>query len=194
MRFSAHYLCAVLLTTLSLPALLTAQITPQQTSKTPRSSVSGRVTVKEKGFPGVVVGLRKSENVYPPPPFERATTDQDGYYHFANVAPGSYQIVPSTPAFVMAEKTQPRGKQVLVGDDENVENVNFSMVRGGVITGRVRDADGRPVVLMQVNIYDENAFNQTPPPPQQRQIYPVTSVQTDDRGIYRVFGLLPGRY
>ena len=194
MRFSARYLCTVLLTTLSLPTLLAAQATTPQTSKTPRSSVSGRITIKEKGFAGVVVGLRKSENIFPSHSFQRATTDQDGNYHFANVAPGSYEIIPSAPAYVMTQTREIRGKQLLVGDDENVDGVNFSMVRGGVITGRVTDADGRPVILMQVNIYDESAFNQTPPPQQQRYIYPVTNVQTDDRGIYRVFGLQPGRY
>lgn len=32
---------------------------------------------------------------------------------------------------------------VVVGDGENIENINFSLVRGGVITGKITDADVR---------------------------------------------------
>ncbi|HEV8428317.1 MAG TPA: hypothetical protein VGQ41_10495 [Pyrinomonadaceae bacterium] len=196
MRFSTRYLCAVLLTTLSLPTLLPtllfAQTTTQQTTKTPRSSVSGRVTIKEKGVGGVMVALRKSEIQMPYEPFQKATTDPDGFYRITNVAPGNYEVVPTVPAFVPADRKDARGKQVLVGDDDNVEGINFALVRGGVITGRVTDADGRPLIQQQVMIYYENAFNQPQQP--QRPIFPAMTIQTDDRGIYRVYGLQAGRY
>lgn len=199
MRFSTRYLCAFLLTTLSLPTLLPtllfAQPTSQQTTKTPRSSVSGRVTIKEKGVGGVMVALRKSEIQMPYEPFQKATTDPDGFYRITNVAPGNYEVVPTVPAFVPADRKDARGKQVLVGDDDNVEGINFALVRGGVITGRVTDADGRPLIQQQVNIYHEYAFNQPQQPQQpQRPIFAATTVQTDDRGIYRVYGLQAGRY
>jgi hypothetical protein len=195
MRFSARYLCAVLLTMLSLPILLIAQTATPQTSKTPRSSVSGRVTIKEKGLGGVMVALRKSELQMPYEPFQKATTDMDGFYRIPNVPPGNYEVVPTVPAFVPAVK-ESRGKQILVGDDDNVEGINFALVRGGVITGRVIDADGRPLIQQQVTIFREDAFNQLPQQPAQiqRPIFPTTIVQTDDRGIYRVYGLQAGRY
>jgi hypothetical protein len=123
-------------------------------------------------------------------PYQKATTDADGFYRIANVAPGSYEILPSAPAFVPPGR-EIRSKQVLVGDDDNIEGINFALVRGGVITGRVTDADGRPLIQNQVSIFNENSFNQSP---SQRQFYPVTTVQTDDRGIYRVYGLQAGRY
>jgi len=193
MRFSARYLCMVLLTTLSLPTLLVAQSTTQQTSKAPRSSVSGRVTIKEKGVGGVLVGLRKTDFQLPNEPYQRATTDPDGFYRITNIAPGNYEVVPSAPAFVPT-KGNVRSKQVVVGDDDNVEGINFALVRGGVITGRVTDADGRPLIQQSVSIYFDNALTQTAPQPPQRQVFPIMSVQTDDRGIYRVFGLQAGRY
>jgi len=195
MRFSARYLCTVLLTMLSLPTLLAAQSTTQQTAKTPRGSVSGRVTIKDKGVGGVLVGLRKADFQLPSEPYQRATTDLDGYYRISNVPPGNYEVLPSAPAFVSA-KGEPRNKPVLVGDDDNVEGINFNLVRGGVITGRITDADGRPLIQQQVSIYFETAFVQAPQQPQQpqRPAFPATTVQTDDRGIYRVFGLQAGRY
>jgi Carboxypeptidase regulatory-like domain len=193
MRFSARYLCTVLLTTLSLPALLAAQSTTPQTAKTPRSSISGRVTIKEKGVGGVMVGLRKTEFQLPTDSYQRATTDPDGSYRITNVPPGNYEVLPSAPAFVAAAGDA-RTKQVIVGDDDNIEGINFALVRGGVITGRITDADGRPLIQQQVGIYFDNAFTRTPQQPPQRQVYPAMSVQTDDRGIYRVFGLQAGRY
>lgn len=190
MSFSARYLPAVLLAILSLPTLLWAQAAPKQTTKA-RGSISGRVTLKAKGAEGVVVVLRKSEQMNPFETMRKATTDQEGFYRIADVAPGNYEVQPSAPALVPTDLKESRGKPVLVGEDEDVENINFSLVRGGVITGKVTDADGRPVIQQQVNIFRVEVFEQQG---QQRQIFSAGAGQTDDRGIYRVFGLMPGRY
>ncbi|HSL54838.1 MAG TPA: carboxypeptidase regulatory-like domain-containing protein [Pyrinomonadaceae bacterium] len=192
MSFSARYLPAVLLTILSLPTSLWAQTTPKQTTKAPRGSISGRVTIKEKSVEGVVVSLRRSDYMNPYEHPQRATTDQDGFYRITNIAPGSYEVQPTAPAFVPADIKDQRGKIVLVGEDENIENINFALVRGGVITGKVTDADGRPVIQQQVNIFRTDAFEQQGSRP--RPIFATSGAQTDDRGIYRVFGLVPGRY
>jgi carboxypeptidase family protein len=193
MSFSARYLPAVLLTILSLPSSLWAQTVSKQANKTPHGSISGRVTIREKGAEGVVVSLGKSDSMNPFELPQRATTDQDGFYRVQNVPPGTYQVTPSAPAFVPADSKEPRGKTVLVGEDENVDNINFALVRGGVITGKVTDADGRPVIQQQVNIFRLEFFGQEPQG-QLRQAFPSGGSQTDDRGIYRVFGLMPGRY
>ena len=192
MSFSARYLPAVLLTILSLTASLWAQTTTKQAAKVPRGSVSGRVTIKENGVAGVVIGLRKGVDPISisRDPFVRATTDQEGFYRFTNLAPGNYSITPSVPAYVTAKK-DPQAKTVLVGEDENVENINFALVRGGVITGRVTDADGRPVIEQYISLYSvENLEKRLPDTP----MWFDRQAQTDDRGIYRMFGLTPGRY
>ncbi|HKG62100.1 MAG TPA: carboxypeptidase-like regulatory domain-containing protein [Pyrinomonadaceae bacterium] len=192
MSFSTRYLPAFLLTILSLPTSLWAQAAPKQATKAPRGSISGRVTIKEKSAEGVVVSLRKNDFTNPYEIAQRATTDQDGLYRIANVPPGTYEVTPSAPAFVPSDSKEPRNKTVLVGEDENVDNINFALVRGGVITGKVTDAEGRAVIQQQVNIYRVEIFEQQQGQP--RQIYANAGGQTDDRGIYRVFGLLPGRY
>ena len=194
MSFSVSYLPAVLLTILSLPISLWAQTTPKQTSKIARGSISGKVTIKEKGAAGVVVSLRRTEFTTPFEQLPRATTEQDGSYRIVNVAAGSYEVLPTATAFVPADGKDLRSKPVLLGEDENIENINFALVRGGVITGKVTDADGRPVIQQQVSIYKSDVFDQPSSPSQPRQIFATSGAQTDDRGIYRVFGLLPGRY
>lgn len=193
MRFFTRYLYAILFVTLGLPTLLVAQSTSTP-NKAPRSTVSGRVTIKEKGVAGVVVALQRGEGGIPFEPLQRATTDQDGNFRITNVAPGNYEVIPSAPAYVMAERKDIRSKSVLVGEDDNLEGINFSMVRGGVITGRVTDADGRPMIQQQVTIYRDNPGAQPQPGRSQRTSFPYKTVQTDDRGIYRAYGLQVGRY
>jgi hypothetical protein len=159
-----------------------------QTVKTPRGSVSGRVTIKDKPAAGVVVGLRGSalENNYDP--FSRAVTDADGIYRITNIPAGSYVVTVAAPAYVPTNSSD--RKPLVIGEDENVEDVNFSLVRGGVITGKVTDAEGHPVVLHQIELYNAAELERY----QSQLPYPAMTAQTDDRGVYRLFGIVPGRY
>ena len=199
MSFSVRYAPAVLLTVISFAISICAQTTPKPNPKAARGSISGRVMIKERGAPGVAIGFRKGDGSMPMPPFEtfsKVMTDGDGVYRITNLAPGSYEIVASAPGYVVPGPTNSKTKNVLVGEDENVEGINFSLVRGGVITGRVTDADGKPVIQQQVHVYKNEIFNQNQRQPGQQNpaFYPFITVQTDDRGIYRVYGLPAGRY
>ena len=191
MSFSARNMFAVLFVILALTVTSFAQSTTAQTSKAPRGTVSGRVTIKDKGAQGVAVGLRKSDPSMPNQSYLRGTTDQDGFYRISDIPPGSYEVTPSAPAYILADATGGRGKSVIVGEGENVEGINFSLVRGGVVTGKVTDADGRPVIAQQINFFPADAFDRQDP---NRMVYATLGAQTDDRGIYRAFGLRPGRY
>ena len=190
MSFSARYAGPVLVTLFSLAVTVSAQTTAKQTVKAPQSSITGRVTIKDKGAAGMPVGVRKSEVYTAFEPFLRATTDQDGYYRIGNLAAGSYEVTFSAPAFVapVNQKT----KTVIIGEDENVEDINFTLVRGGVITGKVTDADGRALILQQVFLYRTDSFEGQQQVP--RPVYPMHTVSTDDRGIYRMYGLQAGSY
>ena len=192
MRSSTRSALPTVLAILCCAASLFAQSTAKPATK--GGSVSGRVTIKDKPAAGVLVALRKSEGGSPPwEAAARAITEQDGTYRIANVPPGSYNVSTTTPAYVAADKAG--RKSVVIAEDENVEGVNFSLIRGGVITGKVTDAEGRPVIQHNVELFMADAFEPRPQTPQQqRQIYPTRTVQTDDRGIYRAFGLTPGRY
>lgn len=190
MKSSARSALPALLTCLCFAASLSAQSPNKQqpTAKTPRGSLSGRITIKDKPAPGVVVGLRGStlENSYDP--FARAVTDAEGIYRINNIPAGSYVITVAAPAYVPTNSSD--RKPVVIGEDENVADVNFLLVRGGVITGKVTDPEGRPVVLHQVELYNPGEVDR-----EQGQLpYPVMTTQTDDRGVYRLFGVVPGRY
>ena len=156
--------------------------------KKPAATVSGKVTIKGKPAPGVVVGMRSSRPAQLDPTF-KATTDQDGNYRVGEVPAGTYEVAPVAPALVISEVNNSSGQTVVITEGEHVEGIDFDMVRGGVITGKVTDADGHPMIeesvnLMPVDQRDQGGFG-----------YAISSVvQTDDRGIYRMFGIRPGKY
>ena len=160
-----------------------SQTTPE---KAETASLSGKVKIKDKAVAGVTVfaeeqnfrGWRQRSNY-------RGTTDQNGNYRITNVRAGTYSIRPVAPSFALEDYVT--NNAVVISEGEAVEDVNFSMVPGGVITGKVSDADGRPMIEEDVNVMpvDEAAF--------------VGGrfgdhLRTDDRGIYRAFGLHTGKY
>jgi hypothetical protein len=161
--------------------------------KTPTSSVSGRITIHGKGAPGIIVGIRTSDFSQGLSPALKATTDQDGNYQITNIPPGNYQVSPMAPTYVVADLvgSRARGKTLLLAAGEDVQGIDFSIVRGGVIAGRVTDADGGPVIEERLTIVPEDQANlrgQMSPP------VVAGAFQTDDRGMYRIYGIPAGRY
>jgi hypothetical protein len=167
-----------------------AQATPQESS----GAITGCVTLQGNPVPGVVVTARLLISSPQPITPLRAATDTEGRYRFAGLAAGQYTVTPLAPGF--AAPTEGTiglsGKSVTLREGETAEDVDFAIARGGVITGRVTDANGRPVIEESVRVtrLDERGH--------QLPFFFSNSIlslnQTDDRGIYRLFGLPPGRY
>ena len=157
--------------------------------KSPGGVIAGKVTIKGKVAPGIVVGVRVGQPMNPFEPTFRGTTDQEGKYRISDVPAGSYEVAPVAPAFVIFDSANPRGQAIVLTEGESVDGIDFALVRGGVITGKVTDAEGRPVVEQRVSL---NLADQQPN--QRATVYSFSGTQTDDRGIYRMFGLAAGRY
>ena len=185
MRTSARSALLTLLMVLCFAAPLFAQ-TKEPVVKSPRGSISGRVTIKDKPARGVTVGLRHSNLMSSSDSFTKVVTDADGFYRMADVPAGSYLLLVAAPAFINPDVNE--YKTVVLSEGENIEKINFSLVRGGVITGKVTDAEGRPVILQSVFIVPTDGVD-APRAPQSSM-----NALTDDRGMYRVFGIRPGRY
>src|SRR5688572_2685757 len=187
MSTSTRSALPILLLLLCLAAPLFAQsVTKEPVVKSPRGSISGRVTIKDKPARGVTVGLRKSGLMSASDSFTKVVTDADGLYRLTDIPAGSYLVTIAAPAFINPDVNG--FKTVVLSEGENADDINFTLVRGGVITGKVTDAEGRPVVMQNVFIVPADGVD-APRLPQA-----ATTGQTDDRGIYRVFGIKPGRY
>ncbi|HEX5707332.1 MAG TPA: carboxypeptidase-like regulatory domain-containing protein [Pyrinomonadaceae bacterium] len=167
----------------------TPSATPQQTPGTLAGRVA-RAGGERHGLGGITLLLLPGE--YGPrwKAVARATTDAEGRYRFASVPPGRYNLLPFAPAFIVEDVPQgwPPGRPVTISPGESIEDFDFTLTRGAVITGRVTDADGQPVVEQQIELQ----------PLDERTAARVTSMYrssaTDDRGVYRLFGLPAGRY
>lgn len=156
--------------------------------KASAATISGKVTIKGKGISGVAVGLlRRDQSGMHHPTRHRALTDDEGNYRITNVPPGNYGVIVAAPGFIPPEPTTERTFLIIKG--ETIENVDFALGRGGVITGKVTNSDGRPVIEEKISI--------SPVETKQGYTYfdnSTAQTRTDDRGIYRMFGVPPGKY
>lgn len=191
MRYPCHlrlFAAALWLTLLHFPAVLCAQ-TPNPEAGT--ATISGRVTLNGKPARGIKVALV-------PGPYggvARLSTraDDEGRYEFTSLAAGRYGLVAASYVHTSVEYWQSSSrpfKLCTVLNGEKLANQDLTLVPGGVITGRITDADGKPLIqeAVQLTYVDEQG---------KQEVYPSYSTEmlrTDDRGIYRLFGLAPGRY
>lgn len=156
------------------------------------ASIAGRVTIGGKGVAGITVAATISSSPIDNRTVARTTTDDDGNYRLTGLAAGRFTVTPIAKAFVVGTSgayKQP-GQSVNVAEKESVTKIDFALVRGGVITGRITDTEGRPVIGERVDIVAQNNPDAGP----LMAFFGGAKNQTDDRGIYRIYGISPGSY
>lgn len=156
------------------------------------ASITGRVTLAGKAAAGITVMLTTAEPSFRGAPSVKTTADEDGRYRLTGVTAGRYTVAPIAPALVVPQDVGSwmPGKLVTVSEGEQVEGLNFALTRGGVITGRVVDDKDRPVIDEQVNLLQVDERGQKTGV----GMGGAYGFHTDDRGIYRIYGLPAGRY
>ena len=164
-------------------------------------SISGHVLINNKAAAGVEVGAFGGESLNRRVASAQSKTDSEGYYHLSGLPAANYQVTTFTPNMIPADNVpqSPMGygyfaasKTVLLAAGEDVTEIDLKLARGGVITGRVTDADDKPIVEERISL-QPIAENGQPPPRLPTQVSGYL-YQTDDRGVYRIYGLPPGRY
>jgi protocatechuate 3,4-dioxygenase beta subunit len=182
----------LLTSTLLLLVLYSFGGSAQTPSKPPTASISGRVTIEGKGAAGITVVATTSGSPLDNRTVAKTTTDDDGKYQLTGLAAGQFMIMPLAKAFVVGTSgayKQP-GQLMTVAEGETIAKIDFALVRGGVITGRITDSDGRPVIGERVSVVVRDAAD----PGRPMAMLDGSRNKTDDRGIYRVYGLAPGNY
>ena len=135
---------------------------------------------------GAVVALRPEPGS---PSAVRA--DEDGGYTFTKLASGTYRVNAEPPEFratyvsaTFADPSRPKDRGAVVLQAGEVRShVDIALARSVAISGRVVDEWGQPVAGVSIG-----ASTQFPA----RAMF--LGRVTDNRGIFRVFGLEPGRY
>jgi protocatechuate 3,4-dioxygenase beta subunit len=155
-------------------------------------SIAGLVTIGDKPAPGVTIAVT---NVSPPQMLMGQTvSDPEGKYRITGLMPGQIMVSAVAPTYVMPVSPMfMPGRSLLLSGDEAVEGIDFKLTRGGVITGRIIDAEGKPVIEERVTLTLLDEKGQPARFQMPRSGNPYT-YNTDDRGIYRIYGLSAGRY
>jgi Carboxypeptidase regulatory-like domain len=155
--------------------------TAAKTDQPTIGSIDGKV-VNESGQPmaGAGVFVRTINSG-----FARSTsTDLEGNFRVNGLEAGLYIVSANTPAYTNAPGDPDAPKYYRIGD-----SVRVDMVRGGAITGTVTNTMGEPVIAVRVRaqmIRDAKG--------QPARFSASFEQQTDDRGIYRIYGLPTGTY
>lgn len=115
------------------------------------------------------------------------TTDEDGRFRTEDLQAGAYVITASASGYVMPGQP-PASLEPAVYQPG--DSVNLTLLKGGIITGKIADALGEPMAGLNVRPIRVRDLDGKPV----RALAMSRERQTDDRGIYRLYGLEPGIY
>ena len=117
-------------------------------------------------------------------------TDQQGRFSIDGLPAGNFTVSAAKPGYVTVFHGAKRpgrgpGVPVAVGEGQRVD-VTLKILPGASVTGVVTTPNGNPAPGIPIAVVDVRRPGMSAPAP-------VRGV-TDDRGVYRVFGLPPGDY
>jgi hypothetical protein len=188
---------AALAALLTIPATAAAQVAPPRDARPPSQQqpiagtgvIAGSVTMTGSTQPArkVRVSLSGAELRGG----RTAVTDDEGRFSFTGLPPGRYNLSANKPGHVTVSYGQRRpgrpGTPIQLSDGQKFQ-ADLQIPRGSVITGTVLDENGEPAPQTQVRVMRVVVQNG------RRTLQGSNGSTTDDRGIYRAFGLLPGEY
>jgi hypothetical protein len=164
--------------------LVAASAPAQQPTPTPQTredSISGRV-VNDSEQP--IAGVNISLSSLGGPLGQRTNTDNEGNFKIKGLDGGIYRFYISAPGYVTQGPTS-ETPTYRPGD-----KVELTMMKGAVITGRVTNMSGEPLVNVQVRAFQVRDADGN----KVQTGYYTQPVFTDDRGIFRMWSLRPGAY
>ena len=158
---------------------------PETNSTNKAGVISGTVTSSSGDLPNNTAVYASQLGATVPP--RSAVINSDGAFRIENLEAGAYRVWAGAPGFVIEP-------QQITTDARGIyhtgDSVTLTLRKGGVITGRVLKGNNLPVVAAAVRAFrvrDENG----------KAIEGsglLAERMTDDRGVYRMYGLMPGTY
>jgi protocatechuate 3,4-dioxygenase beta subunit len=139
-----------------------------------------------------------------------AVTDDDGQFAFRNLPADRYSLSAAKASYLPwnygSKRPGGSGTPIVLADGQRAA-IAMTLTKGSVLTGTVRDERGAPIPGVTVAALRYAVSSQTG----ERELQAVTvgsqllfagyaadafpgTAATDDRGVYRIFGLAPGDY
>lgn len=118
-----------------------------------------------------------------------AVTDESGNFSIDGLEPGLYNFSFLSQGYVVVN--DPATGDNSFGSGRVGDFVNIRLARGGVITGTVTDAEGQPVIAVPVRAFFVRRLEDSRGVPTYTN---AREFQTDDRGVFRIYGLRSGVY
>jgi hypothetical protein len=167
-------------------------------STSSRGTITGRVTQHGKALADVIVKAWRKSSSRPTKDALEVKTDLEGFYRINSVPAANYYVAAYRAGLVPVQDGDAwvSPKAVSISTDETASGIDFQLVGGGVITGRVTNGNGQPLSEELIILIEAR------PQPNPTLSFPNPSMmeltsgifKTDDRGVYRVFGIPPGAY
>ncbi|HWQ36580.1 MAG TPA: carboxypeptidase-like regulatory domain-containing protein [Blastocatellia bacterium] len=134
----------------------------------------GRAAGRRPGMPGGAV---------------QTITDDEGNFQVDGLLPASYAVSSAAPGYV----TLPPEDENSAGIYHPGDSVLLTLVKGGVITGKVMNSAGEPLTGVSVNaIRVGNVDGEADATPAAAGF--GRNWRTNDLGLWRIYGLVPGSY
>ena len=169
---------------ISLPLMICAQDQNSQT-KAGTGVISGKVLTRDgESLSNVRVTVSRYGAANSTQTFR---ADGSGAFTSEQLEPGLYGVSAYAPGYIYDTSVQPTSS---TGYYHPGDTPTFTLIKGGVITGTVKNANGDPITAVPVRairVRDQEGKNIP------FQISLRDRV-TDDRGVYRLYGLPPGTY
>ncbi len=167
---------------IALPASF-AEAQDQTAPKATANVISGRIATSDsQPLTNARVTLGRFAAVAPG---QNLKVDSNGSFQSRPLEPGLYFVSVSVPGLIREPAAPNTSAYVRPGD-----TVNIKMVKGGVITGSVKNANGDALVAISVRAIRVKGPNGEPI----SVAIPLRETMTDDRGSYRLYGLTAGTY
>jgi len=119
-------------------------------------------------------------------------TDSGGHFELKGIQAGRYLLRVMRTGFVSQQYGQrtPSGPGAILAlsPGQQMNDLLFRLIPSATISGRVENEDGEPLPWARVSALRQVYVGGS------RTLSMEETVQTNDRGEYRVFGLRPGRY
>ncbi len=167
-------------------ATLAASAAADDAPSSTYGSIVGRVVSEDGPLAFVQVTILPVSNRNRGNSLRMATTDAEGNFKVDGLRAMAWNIIASAQGYV-AELADEENPQTFyrIG-----EQATIRMTRGGVITGRVISPGGEPLIAVPVAAQMVRDAKGQP-----ASVGTGSGLfQTDDRGIYRIYGLAPGTY